>query len=239
MCYSTGRESATWTLAQRRKKRATLRQPRFLFRLAGPWAEGASLVLRDWLSLSLCCAVDRGAEKVHSPLLLKFFFFWVWDRAVLYRPSWPWTCDPPASVTWLPGLQVHANMPRLLLCYLKKKKKKIKIKIKSLPFHYSQSGKEPLHMMTAGKLHFGGIMKWQSTGAFTQPGGWTEEQILTVIRVTKVTSSRRGSGGMGEGVQTHSTVPCHYNMKKASSNRSVACYRPHTGGSGGHSLKRT
>lgn len=31
---------------------------------------------------------------------------------------------------------------------------------------------------------------------------------------------------MGEGVQTHSTVPCHYNMKKASSNRSEAWYRP-------------
>lgn len=73
--------------------------------------------------------------------------------------------------------------------------------------------------MTEGKLHFGGIMKWQSMGAFTQPGGRTEEQALTVIRVT---SSPRGLGGDGgRRVADMSTVTCYYNMKKARSNRNT------------------
>jgi hypothetical protein len=36
--------------------------------------------------------------------LASYFFFVVWDRVSLCSPGWPWTCNPPASASWVVGI---------------------------------------------------------------------------------------------------------------------------------------
>jgi hypothetical protein len=43
-------------------------------------------------------------------------WFGFWDRILLCRPDWPWSHDPPASTSWLLGLQVCLTTPSIT-CY--------------------------------------------------------------------------------------------------------------------------
>jgi hypothetical protein len=45
--------------------------------------------------------------------LIVFCLYIFWDRLFLDRQEWPWTCDRPASTSWVLGLQVCSTMPGL------------------------------------------------------------------------------------------------------------------------------
>jgi hypothetical protein len=48
-----------------------------------------------------------------STLLWFFHLFWfgLFEIVSLWNPGWPGTCDPPASASWVSGLQVCVTMP--------------------------------------------------------------------------------------------------------------------------------
>jgi hypothetical protein len=40
-----------------------------------------------------------------------FFFFFFWERVSVCNPDWYQPCDPPASTSWVLGLQACTSMP--------------------------------------------------------------------------------------------------------------------------------
>jgi hypothetical protein len=74
-----------------------------------PWVQTTqqSSPQKNWKTPKIC---NRHLQSVYIYPHI-FFSSYIWDRVLLYSPSCPPTCDPPASVSWMLGLQVCTTMP--------------------------------------------------------------------------------------------------------------------------------
>lgn len=82
-CYNTGRKSATWTLAQIRKKGNSKTAQILLFDCLGCGLGGGHCSAEDWLSHRASFCADSGWKGMYSLLLLGFFCF-VFKTGVTY-----------------------------------------------------------------------------------------------------------------------------------------------------------
>lgn len=122
MCYNTGRKSATWTLAQIRKKGNSTTAQILPFDWLGHGLREGHCSAEDWLSpRDSFCSRQWGGRDIHTVCCCSVSF--VFKTGVTYVAQAG--LELLALLVQPPDCWDYRCVPRFLLCYLKRKNQKL------------------------------------------------------------------------------------------------------------------